>query len=61
MEREFGLVETRDLHGYTFKIFDECEGYFVEVWRNGEKVNEDFVPCLRINCRLTDDELMTLV
>ena len=61
MEREFGSVETRNLNGYTFKVFDEERGYFVEVWKNGEKISEDYIPCLRINCVLTDDELMALV
>ena len=61
MKRIYGLVETRELNGYLFKIFDECDGYFVEVWRDGEKVNEDFAPCYRINCVLTDEELMAVV
>ena len=38
MEREFGSVETRNLNGYTFKVFDEEGGYFVEVWKNDEKI-----------------------
>lgn len=61
MKMEFGLVETRELNGYLFKMYDAEWGYFVEVWRDGEKVTEEYLECLRINCTLTDDELMTLV
>jgi hypothetical protein len=58
---KYGLVETRELNGYLFKMYDEIDGYLVEVWLEGEKVTEDVLPCYRINCRLTDDELMALV
>ena len=59
--RKFGLVETRELNGYLFKMFDELGGYLVEVWKDGELITEDVLPCMRINCSLTDDELMALV
>lgn len=59
--RKFGLVETRTLNEYTFKMFDEIDGYLVEVWLGDELINEEILPCMRINCILTDDELMACV
>ena len=59
--RRFGLVETRELEGYLFKMFDELGGFLVEVWKDGQFVTEEVLSCCRINCTLTDDELLTLV
>lgn len=59
--RKFGLVETRTLDGYTFKMFDEMDGFLVEVWKDGELINEEIVTCRTINCVLTDTELLALL
>ena len=61
MKRIYGLVETRELNGYLFKMFDELGGFLVEVWKDGELVTEEVLSCCRINCSLTDEELMALV
>jgi hypothetical protein len=61
MKRIYGLVETRELEGYLFKMYDEMDGFLVEVWLDDELINEEVVSCYRINCSLTDEELMALV
>lgn len=60
--RKFGLVETRELSGYEFKMFDEYGGYWVEVWKDGEIVTEGYASCEdRINCIPTDEDLLALL